>query len=83
MSSSVPAPSPITSKSAPELIRDVQVLNGLGGRGLTWITLALRLPQVLAPLGVITWVATQTASPWAAALSSAAVCLEVHCAAFS
>ncbi|MEX3509140.1 hypothetical protein VVR84_06300 [Kocuria carniphila] len=75
MSSSVPAPSPITSKSAPELIRDVQVLNGLGGRGLTWITLALRLPQVLAPLGVITWVATQTASPWAAALSSAAVCL--------
>lgn len=51
------------------------MLNGLGGRGLTWITLALRLPQVLAPLGVITWVATQTASPWTAALSSAAVCL--------
>lgn len=75
MSSSVPAPTPVTSKSAPELIRDVKVLNGLGGYGLTWINLALRLPQVLAPLGVITWVATQTASPWPAALSSAAVCL--------
>lgn len=71
----MPAPSPVTSKTAPELIRDVQVLHGLGGRGLTLITLALRLPQVLAPLGVITWVATQTASPWTAAVSSAAVCL--------
>lgn len=75
MSSSVPAPSPVTSTTVPELIRDVKVLNGMGGRGLTRITLALRLPQVLAPLGVITWIATQTASPWTAALGSAAVCL--------
>lgn len=73
MSSS--APTPVTSKSAPEFIREVKVLNGPGGFGLSWITLALRLPQVLAPLGVVTWVATQTASPWNAALSSAAVCL--------
>lgn len=75
MSSSAPAPSPVTSNTAPELIRDAKVLNGMGGRGLTRITLALRLPQVLAPLGVVTWIATQTASPWTAALASAAVCL--------
>ena len=44
-------------------------------RQLSAITLLLRLPQVMAPLGVLTWVAVSASSAWAAALSSAALCL--------
>lgn len=44
-------------------------------RQLSTITLLLRLPQVMAPLGVLTWVAVSASSAWAAALSSAALCL--------
>ena len=58
-----------------EPARDAVLLSEQGGRGLPWLTLGMRLPQVLAPLGVLTWVATTTGSAWTAALASAAVCL--------
>lgn len=57
------------------LARDVVALGRQGGPALPWLTLGMRLPQVLAPLGVLTWVATTTGSAWTAALTSAAVCL--------
>ncbi|MBK4119594.1 MULTISPECIES: hypothetical protein [Kocuria] len=42
---------------------------------LSTITLLLRLPQVMAPLGVLTWLAVSASSAWAAALGAAALCL--------
>ena len=42
-------------------------------RQLSAITLLLRLPQVMAPLGVLTWLAVTSSSAWAAALGSAAL----------
>lgn len=44
-------------------------------RRLSAITLLLRLPQVMSPLGVLTTVAYSTSSAWSAGLSSAALCL--------
>ena len=44
-------------------------------RQLSVITLMLRLPQVMTPLGVLTWVAVSASSAWAAAVSAAALCL--------
>ncbi|WP_240625016.1 hypothetical protein [Kocuria tytonicola] len=44
-------------------------------RQLALITLLLRVPQVMTPLGVLTWVAVSAASAWTAAVSSAALCL--------
>ena len=44
-------------------------------RQLALITLLLRLPQVMTPLGVLTWVAVSGSSAWTAAVSSAALCL--------
>ncbi|WP_235586613.1 hypothetical protein [Kocuria rhizophila] len=43
-------------------------------RQLSAITLLLRLPQLMAPLGVLTWLAVTSSSAWAAALGSAALC---------
>ena len=44
-------------------------------RRLGIITLLLRLPQVMAPLGLLTLVAVSSSSAWTAALSSASLCL--------
>ncbi|MDO4918547.1 hypothetical protein [Kocuria sp.] len=43
-------------------------------RQLALITLLLRLPQIMTPLGVLTWVAVSTSSAWTAALSGASLC---------
>lgn len=57
-----------------ELGRDAHALREVGGPVLLWILLLLRLPQVMAPLGVLTWVASITGSVWTAAMSAAAMC---------
>ena len=46
-------------------------------RRLGAITLLLRLPQVMAPLGLLTLVAVSSSSAWTAALSSASLCLGI------
>lgn len=46
-------------------------------RGLGAITMLLRLPQVMAPLGLLTLVAVSSSSAWTAALSSASLCLGI------
>lgn len=62
-------------RDVPDAQNQTIELRTFGGPWLLWVTLALRLPQVLGSLGVLTWVAVTTSSAWTAALCAAGLSL--------